>query len=132
MLCQQSKEKKFYTFIMSFGENLRFLMVEQHISQTEFAKKIGYAQRTISSWVNSQSEPTESAIRKVAEYFQISTDELLDVDKNYTRGLNTYSAEERQLVADFRQLSYYKRELIKNNIIAMLPVEVESTQKKKE
>lgn len=62
---------------MSFSETLKDLMEDGRVSQQELAKNIGYSQRAVSRWVNGQSEPTESAIRKCALYFGVSSDYLL-------------------------------------------------------
>ena len=62
---------------MNFGLKLKTLMEESQLTQTELAKSIGFTQRAISKWVNLQSEPTETAILKVADYFSVSVDYLL-------------------------------------------------------
>lgn len=72
---------------MNFGNNLKILMTDEHITQTELAKKIGYTQRAISKWVNGQAEPTESAIKKCAEFFEVSFDYLLGENEYYEEKL---------------------------------------------
>ena len=62
---------------MKFGKILKSLLEEHNLSQSTFANSIGYTQRAVSKWVNEQSEPTESAIVKAADYFELSTDYLL-------------------------------------------------------
>ena len=62
---------------MYFSETLKELMTNNNISQNELAKNIGYSQRAVSKWVNGESEPSESAIRKCALYFGVSCDYLL-------------------------------------------------------
>ena len=62
---------------MNFGKILKTLLDEHNLSQSSFANGIGYTQRAVSKWVNEQSEPTETAIVKTADYFQLSTDYLL-------------------------------------------------------
>lgn len=62
---------------MNFGETLKNLMTDGGVSQQELAKSIGYSQRAVSKWVNGESEPAESAIRKCALYFGVSSDYLI-------------------------------------------------------
>lgn len=123
---------------MNFGEILNNLMREEDVTQAELAKSIGYTQRAVSKWVNCQSEPTEKAIVKCANFFQVSTDYLLGLEDDFGARLapinsddTNLTTEERQLIEDFRKLNYYKQKLIKDNIKAMLPAEAESEQKKK-
>lgn len=68
---------------MSFGNNLKVLMADRHITQTELAKKIDYTQRAVSKWINGQSEPTENAIIKCAKFFDVSLDYLLGENEYY-------------------------------------------------
>ncbi len=63
-----------------FGNILKTLLKEKHISQSELANKIGYSQRAVSKWVNNQTEPTETAIKKCAKFFDVSADYLLGLE----------------------------------------------------
>ena len=63
-----------------FGEILKNLMDENNITQTALAEKIGYTQRAVSKWINNQAEPTETAIRNCATFFNVSSDYLLGLD----------------------------------------------------
>lgn len=100
---------------MSFSNNLKSLIIDEHITQNKLAQKIGYTQRAVSKWVNGQAEPTESAIVKCAKYFEVSTDYLLgltsdDGAKLYsaptasTMG-DVHSSKELQLLEIYRNLS---------------------------
>ncbi len=65
---------------MEFGKVLNYLMKEKGITQTILAKEIGVSQRAVSKWVNSQSEPTATAIANCAVYFGVTTDYLLGLE----------------------------------------------------
>ncbi len=62
---------------MSFGKILKTLLDEHEMSQVQLSSQIGYTQRAVSKWVNEQAEPSETAIRKTADFFEVSTDYLL-------------------------------------------------------
>ena len=62
---------------MEFGNRLKELLKENHLSQAALATGIGVSQRAVSKWINNQSEPTESAIVNCAKYFDVSADYLL-------------------------------------------------------
>ncbi len=62
------------------GEVIKELREENNISQKTLAKAIGVGQATISEWENGIYEPTASAIRAIAKFFNITTDFLLQVN----------------------------------------------------
>lgn len=96
---------------------LKSLLEEYEISQANLAKAIGYSQRAVSKWVNGQAEPTESAIRKLADYFNVSIDYLLGRTDDYRTitaqsSAPSLSSQEQKLLNNFRAMrpdlqSYY-------------------------
>lgn len=62
---------------MKFAQRLSELMKERDCTQWTLAMAIGYSQRAVSKWINSQAEPTATAIVKCADFFEVSTDYLL-------------------------------------------------------
>lgn len=65
---------------MKFGTVLKELLKENGIRQQQLANEIGVSQRAVSKWINLQSEPTESAIKNCARYFNVSSDYLLGLE----------------------------------------------------
>lgn len=47
------------------------------ITQAELAKQIGIAQNTLSYWENGKYDVDNDSLKKIADYFQVSTDYLL-------------------------------------------------------
>ncbi|MGN0804036.1 MAG: hypothetical protein ACI4MS_01470, partial [Candidatus Coproplasma sp.] len=88
---------------------------------------------------SSDRTPPAKKLKIIAEYFNVSIDYLLGGENTEGAIANApihsnatdYTAEEQQLIEDFRKLNYYKQQLIKNNVKAMLPAEAESEKKKK-
>lgn len=64
----------------NFGLRLAELMNENGTNQVELAQAIGYSQRSISKWVNLQSEPTATAIVRCAEYFDVTCGYILGTE----------------------------------------------------
>lgn len=60
-----------------FAYNLKVLRKEKGLSQPQLAKKINVSKGMISFWENEICEPTASNIIIVAQFFNISIDELL-------------------------------------------------------
>lgn len=114
---------------------LRELRLESGLRQRDVAEKIGVCTASYGFYENWINKPDPETLVKLANLYNVSIDYLLGVSDEYgvkisvSKG-DTYTAEERQLIEDFRQLTYARQKLIKDNIKAMLPAEAESTQKK--
>ncbi len=67
----------------SFGERLKELRLEKGLSQKALAEKLGYNQSMICFWERGVNEPTESAIRKAALFFEVSADFLIGLSDEY-------------------------------------------------
>ncbi|MBQ7770692.1 MAG: helix-turn-helix transcriptional regulator [Clostridia bacterium] len=61
----------------NFAERIKELRKEQGLSQKALAERLGCTQSMISFWENGVNEPTESSIRKVALFFNVSADFLI-------------------------------------------------------
>ena len=85
---------------MSFGDNLRALIEERDITQKELAKKLNIAPSTLGSYVQNVREPDFATLKMFANFFDVSTDYLLDhsVKECSTR-------QENELLRVFRSLS---------------------------
>lgn len=97
---------------MKFSNILKDLLKEHNLSQEKLANAIGFSQRAVSKWVNEQAEPTETAILRCANFFNISTDELLGKDIFSIKRENAPSAltqEETNLLDTFRSLPRMER-----------------------
>ncbi|NJK82405.1 MAG: helix-turn-helix transcriptional regulator [Chloroflexaceae bacterium] len=64
--------------VKRFGEKLKTLRTSRGMSVRDLASAMGAARSTISSVETSRMQPTIDFAYKVATYFQISTDDLLD------------------------------------------------------
>lgn len=60
------------------GDRIRELRSARRMSQTELAKAIHVSQQAITKWENGKSEPSSSAIDGIANYFNVSSDYLLE------------------------------------------------------
>lgn len=60
-----------------FSKRLHELRKENRISQEELAAAIGTTKSTISKYEHGTIEPTLSVIKKLADYFSVTTDYLL-------------------------------------------------------
>lgn len=67
---------------MTFSNNLKQLMKETKTRQTQIAEQTGISQSTISAYITQSKEPTASKLTTIADYFNVSTDWLLDRTNN--------------------------------------------------
>lgn len=64
---------------MEIGKYLKEKRVAKGLSQGDVAKKLGYTtSQFISNWERGESNPPLNTLRKIAEVYEISPDELFD------------------------------------------------------
>lgn len=71
---------------MSFGDNLRVLMEERDLTQKELAMHLNIAPSTMSSYVLNTREPDFDTLIRIAEYFDVTTDYLLNIHSSKSNG----------------------------------------------
>lgn len=63
---------------MNFGEVLRELLEEHGLSQKQLAEELNISASAIGNYVRNNREPDFETLKKIATYFQVSTDFLLN------------------------------------------------------
>ena len=63
--------------MVSIGGKIKKLRTERHMSQMEFAERLGVTKSAISSYENGSRLPSYDILLKMARIFKISTDMLL-------------------------------------------------------
>lgn len=71
---------------MNIADKLKELLEEKAVTPYRVAKEIGVSQTTIKNWVTGYTAPKERHIKALADYFGITTDELLGKEKQPTDG----------------------------------------------
>ena len=84
---------------MEFCDILRGLLEERGVTQKQFALDLQIAPSTAGGYVQGASEPDFEMLRRIARYFGVSTDYLLDL---HTVQAGSHSEEE--LLAVFRAM----------------------------
>ena len=62
---------------IEFGKNLRNLREMENLKQSELAERLGVTQRKVSYWETEKVEPSLADLWKIADFFNISVDELI-------------------------------------------------------
>ena len=63
-----------------FRRNLNMLMVENGISQTDLAAKLGFPRQTLGNWIAGTARPSAYRAQKLADFFKVSVADLLYSD----------------------------------------------------
>lgn len=63
---------------MTFGDILRELMEENDMNQRELAQQLHISAPALGNYVRNLREPDYETLKKIATYFNVSTDYLLD------------------------------------------------------
>lgn len=116
---------------MDFKQILNYILRDNNFTQTELAKKLNIKPSQISEWLRGKANPGYDTLKNISVTLGISADYLLGLEDDF--GAKTYNVscvdspqltpEERKLIEDYRKLNFYKQQLIKSNIQAMLPAD---------
>ena len=86
------------------NDNIKQLRLSHNMTQTELAERLGVSKQCVSNWENDYIQPSIEMLIKIAEFFKVSTDLLLDLDNKTTIDVTGLSATEiahiRQIVDD--------------------------------
>lgn len=85
---------------MNFGNKLGILIEENNLTQKELAAQLNIAPSTLSSYVQNAREPDFATLKRIANYFNVSADYLLDIPLQ-----NINSLYENELIRIFRGMS---------------------------
>ena len=80
-----------------FGKKLMKLRQSRNLRQEDLAKVLGVSRTTISYYEGKAKNPTTEFVRKIADYFGVSTDQLLKDDCISTKKPGPQSKLELQL-----------------------------------
>ena len=64
------------------NENIKKLRIARSISQVELANALHVSKQCVSNWENDNIQPSVEMLIKIAKFFDVSTDYLLDLGDN--------------------------------------------------
>ena len=91
---------------MNFSEKLGLLIDEENITQKQFANDLNIAPSTIGGYVQGISEPDFETLKRIALYFNVSADYLLNIPENKINNLA-----EEELLRVFRSMTIEQQQL---------------------
>jgi transcriptional regulator with XRE-family HTH domain len=91
---------------LKFGNIMRDLLEERNLSQKQLANDLNISASAVGNYVRNNREPDFETLKKIAKYFQVSTDFLLNYHSE-----QDYSYEEQKILQIFRALTEDQKEL---------------------
>ncbi len=77
---------------------IKELRAKYNINQKELAKITGLSQKSISNYENSQTFPNVEVLIKLADYFHVTVDSLLEHEVPYLLDMSTLSEQKKELI----------------------------------
>ena len=87
---------------MTFGEKLKKLRTEAHLTQDELAEKLCVSSTAISKWESDRGYPNIESLKAIAGFFSVTLDELLSPCEALTIAEEDHKRKEKH----FRDLMY--------------------------
>ena len=116
------------TYSFDISKRLKELRTEQGLSQMQLAEASGISQSTIAKIEINRNEATASTIRKLAKFFNVSADYLLELDSAEYRTLSTPKNDmEMKVLEWFRALP---SDAARREFVESLPIRVSIKKKK--
>lgn len=87
-------DEKTYNRIVA--ANLRRLMYEKGVTQTDMAKALGFTKQSVSHWMNGEHLPRMNKMDKICAYLGCKRSDLMEVDR--TRRTEPMTSEQAELI----------------------------------
>lgn len=97
---------------MDFSVRLQHLIEEANITQRELSLELHLAPTTLNGYVNNYRQPDFSTLKRMAKYFDVTTDYLLGVTDQRHHEPARLNREENGLVRIYRSLGLEHKELL--------------------
>ena len=81
-----------------FGDIIKNLRISHNLNQIQLASKLNVSKQTISNWEHNNILPSIEMLIKIADFFSVSTDFLLERDFRTYIDVTGLSAEHRAYV----------------------------------
>lgn len=110
---------------MNIGKRIKELRDGEGLSQAKLAKKIGVSAGNVGEWELERTKPGAEALISLSRYFGVTADWILTGETSTLKleqkaGGSTFSQEEIDLIAKYRQLSERQKGKIEGHIDEML------------
>ena len=77
-----------------FGDVIKKLRTAHNLNQVQLAGKLNISKQTVSNWENNNILPSIEMLVKIAQFFMVSTDYLLELDQREYLGITGLTDEQ--------------------------------------
>lgn len=95
--------------VCDFGTILKQLRKNHGLTQGELGSKLGLSKAVISKYENGMSYPTFDVLVRITDYFKVTTDYLLGVERSKTLDVSALSETQidavRKVITEFNKLN---------------------------
>ena len=109
---------------MDFKQRLSDLLVQNNHSQAELARFVGVKNNTVNDWINKGTSPKTENLYRIAEFFDISFDNLFT---NAETSSNSLSEDEVELLKYYNQLPVNEKNRLIGRAEAIAEMYAEAT-----
>lgn len=110
----------------NIGKSIARLRRGSDLTQEEFGQKLGVTNKTVSRWENGKYMPDIEMLKKIADMFNISVDELLCDEKLNDTDLNTQAdtdnshADKDRSFSVKEDMSFWKKKWLKEHLALLI------------
>jgi len=120
-----------------FSENLKYLRRQSNLTGSELAVKLNISQSALSNWENGRHYPHLEDVIKISEFFDVSVDDLLGMDKkNFKHEIISYNNKvlkdnfKNEVSIMFEELTVLTEDELKDVRLAIDLIKAKAKQKK--
>lgn len=123
--------------LIALTKVIKELRKAKKISQVVLASALAIDQTTVSKWENGERTPDTDSLKKLAEYFCVTTDYLLGIETSESIEKEKLPADlkkildEQQVMFDGEIVSDEEKELVKNMLTTMYGIAKKNNKRKK-
>lgn len=101
---------------MDMGDRIAELRSNAHMSQFQLAKVLGIGTSTLGMYETNKRKPSPKILKRIADYFNVSTDYLLgrSNNKKEKKGLSLDEAVDSVMSFDGRPVTDHDRQMMKS------------------
>lgn len=114
------------------GDNIKYLRLSKELTQEDLGKILNKTKNNISQYETGKREPDADTLKKIARYFNVSIDYLLDVDllATHDQPLSLSQKIAIKLADELKKDGYELKENDFDNLILAAKITLEQNKKK--
>lgn len=106
-----------------YGDRIKYLREKAGLTQEELANRVKIKRASLSHYEKNRREPPYKVVKKIADFFEVSVDWILDEENSAIKGPNLdlkKLLKEKELTWGDEKLSEEDQETLRRIILALL------------